>query len=490
MPSFTKLRWDNQYAALGESFSQRIDPTPIPDPSLVAWNPNAAELLDLDGDPRSDPELLAVLAGNRVVPGMDPIATLYAGYQFGVWVPQLGDGRAILLGEVVNQRHQRWDVQLKGAGLTRYSRMGDGRAVLRSTIREYLGSEAMHGLGIATTRALAIVSSPLPVYRERTETAAVLTRLAPTHVRFGTFEVLASRGLDAERRRLADMILQLHFPELLTLPEHERYNAWYAEIVARTARLMAAWIAAGYAHGVMNTDNFSILGITLDYGPYGWLDDYDPGLICNHTDHTGRYAFGQQPMVGLWNCARLGEALHPLVTEDAAVAALEAYRTYYESAVTARMRARLGLATAEPDDLSLIAEWLDLLHRTGADYSRSFRALSRWSVSTDNSTAPLRIEVDDANALDAWLPRYAARLAREQSNEAARHAAMLRTNPKYLLRNWVAQDAITNAESGNFVLVDQLRELLRSPFDEHPAMERFAEGPPEWARDLSVSCSS
>ncbi len=337
MPSIAALTWDNAYASLPEAFHQRVAPTPVPDPYPVAWNEALATELDWPGD-LSDPATLDVLAGNRLLEGMTPVASAYAGHQFGSWVPELGDGRAIILGELVTATGAHQEIQLKGAGLTRWSRMGDGRAVLRSTVREYLASAAMHGLGIPTTRALAIVGSDLPVYRERTESAAILTRVAPTHVRFGTFEYLASRQMTAERQRLADFVIERFHPELLVLPAAERYAAWYTEVVARTARLMAAWIAVGFAHGVMNTDNFSITGLTIDYGPYGWLDAYDPSLVCNHSDWAGRYAFDQQPMVGLWNCARLGEALHPLIEEPAAMTALEGYRV--------DVRARGGRANA------------------------------------------------------------------------------------------------------------------------------------------------
>ncbi len=308
------LQWDNSYARLPGAFFERVAPTPLPDPYLVAFNRDAAELLDLDEAEATNPEFLAALNGDRVLSGSTPIAAIYAGHQFGVWVPQLGDGRAILLGEVVTDQHARWDIQLKGSGPTRFSRMGDGRAVLRSTIREYLAGEAMHALGIPTTRSLAIFGSSAPVYRERVETAAVLVRLAPTHVRFGTFQLFASRGQHDAVAQLADYVIEYHFPHLLKLPASARYAAWYAEVVDRTARMIARWTAVGFSHGVMNSDNMSILGLTLDYGPYGWLDGYDRGFICNHTDEIGRYAFDQQPKVGLWNCARLGESILTLIS--------------------------------------------------------------------------------------------------------------------------------------------------------------------------------
>lgn len=483
------LRWTASFSRLPEPLFERVAPTPIPEPYPVAWNSRLAAELGI-AESLGSAELLSLFAGNRIDPGMVPLATGYAGHQFGSWVPQLGDGRAIVLGELPGRDQRQYEVQLKGAGMTRWSRMGDGRAVLRSSIREYLGSAAMAGLHIPTTRALAIVGSDLAVYRERTETAAVLTRVATTHVRFGSFEFLASGKLTAERHALADYVIARCFPELLPLPTAERYAAWYTEVVVRTAQLMAAWIACGFAHGVMNTDNFSIVGDTIDYGPFGWLDSYDPAFICNHSDWAGRYAFDQQPAVGLWNCARLGEALHPLVAEPAAIAALDGFRSAYETEVALRLRAKFGLALDEADDLDLIAGLLELMRSTGADYTRTFRGLSCWDAADSSTLVPLRAEVSDHAGLDAWLARYASRVTRHDLPTSERHGRMLAVNPKYVLRNWVAQDVIQNAETRNYALVDQVREVLDAPFDEHPAMERYAAGPPAWAKEIVVSCSS
>ncbi len=487
MPRIHALHWDNSFAQLPELFYHRVAPTPVPEPYLVAWNDEVATMLGLEGHPTTDRPLLEVLAGNRVLEGIAPLAAIYAGHQFGVWVPQLGDGRAILLGEVVAPGGAHWELQLKGAGMTRFSRMGDGRAVLRSTIREYLAGEAMHGLGIPTTRALAIVGSDLPVYRETTETAAVLTRVAPTHVRFGSFELFASRRMQPEVEQLADYVIQHDFPVLLTLPVAERRAAWYREVVQRTARLMAAWTAVGFQHGVMNTDNFSITGLSIDYGPYGWMEAYDPTSICNHSDHAGRYAFGQQPMVGLWNCSRLGEALYPMVSEADALGALEAYRGTFDAALGDHFRAKLGLTTTTPDDAALVAELLALLAQTHADYTRTFRALSHWARDDAASVAALNAEVADTAGLEAWLARWEGRCAAEGRDAAARRTAMLAANPKYVLRNWIAQDAIDNASTGNVGRVDELRRLFMAPCDEHPAMERYATPGSE---EIVVSCSS
>lgn len=484
--------------ALPTGMVQRITPTPLPEPYAVAWNAPLAAELGVAGS-LADPELLATLAGNRVPPGADPVAVGYAGHQFGVWVPELGDGRAILLGQVVGPSHRRTDIQLKGAGMTRWSRMGDGRAVLRSTIREYLASAAMAGLGIPTTRALAIVGSDLPVYRERVETAAVLCRTAATHIRFGSFEWLASGHRTDELRQLADQVIAVHYPALLTQPVRERHAAWFTEVVLRTARLMAAWIAVGFSHGVMNTDNFSIIGDTLDYGPFGFMERYDPGWVCNHSDHGGRYAFGRQPMVGLWNCTRLAEALLELISEEAAMSALDRYRSEYESEVNRLLHLKLGLNTEQDGDLELIGALFTAMQDAGADYTRTFRELSHWNDQRQPATGNWKLETGNERpehtkggdihlaAISGWLSRYAQRLESEPLPAAERRTAMLRINPKYVLRNWIAEEVIAAATAGDHGAVDRMRALLDAPFDEHPGMERYtASGETE----IEVNCSS
>ena len=320
--SLETLSFDNSYARLPESFYAKLNPTPFSEPPyLISFNLAAAELIDLDPEQAKRPEFADVFGGSMLVPGMEPLAMLYSGHQFGVYVPQLGDGRAILLGEARNERGERWDLQLKGAGLTPFSRDGDGRAVLRSTIREYLCSEAMHGLGIPTTRALCIVGSEHKVFREQVETSAIVLRMAPSHVRFGSFEILYYRKQHEQLTVLADYVIAHHYPHLVDVSD--KYARFFSEVAERTARLIAQWQAVGWAHGVMNTDNRSILGITLDYGPFGFIDDYDPGFICNHSDHNGRYAFNQQPYIGLWNLSCLAQALLPLSQKEDLKAALD-----------------------------------------------------------------------------------------------------------------------------------------------------------------------
>ncbi len=483
------LTFENTYARLPESFYARLNPTPLSDPPrLVGFNPAAAALIDLDPREAQRPEFAGVFGGNLLVPGMEPLAMLYAGHQFGVYVPQLGDGRAILLGEVRSKTGDQWELQLKGAGLTPFSRDGDGRAVLRSTIREYLGSEAMHGLGIPTTRALSIVGSEDKVYRERVETAAVLLRMAPSHVRFGTFEVFYYRQQHEHLAKLADYVITHHYAHLAGRPD--RYVRFFTEVVERTARLIAQWQAVGWAHGVMNTDNMSILGLTLDYGPYGFLDGYDAGFICNHSDHNGRYAFNQQPYIGLWNLSCLAQALLPLAEKEALKAALDTYTPCFETTYRARMRAKLGLQEERAGDEELIQEWLALLQGSHADYTIVFRELGSFDSAPSATHERLREHFLDRGRFDAWAQRYRERLLQERSRDEERRVRMNEVNPKYVLRNYLAQAAIDRAQQQDYSEIDRLLALLHDPYTDHPGMEGYAAAPPEWGKHLSVSCSS
>ena len=481
------LPFDNSYARLHPRLYEVVDPAPLPDPRLVAFSPPAAALIDLEPSVGRTPELLAVLAGRARLPGSEPIATLYAGHQFGVWVPELGDGRAILLGEVITAAGRSWELQLKGAGRTRYSRGGDGRSVLRSAIREFLASEALAGLGLPTTRALAVAGSDQPVQRETVETAATLLRLAPTHVRFGTFEVLASRGELERLRELADYVVARHYPEL---DGPERYAGFLEAVVERTARLVAGWMAVGFVHGVLNTDNMSVIGLTLDYGPFGFLDEFDPRFTPNHSDPEGRYAFERQPAVGLWNLLRFAESLLPLLPVDRANAALERYGPAFERHYGAAMRSKLGLASERPDDPALIGNLLELLAAGRVDYTRFFRALE--AVGAGESATPARLAslLSERDRADAWVARYGERLAWEGSDDDSRRARMRRVNPKYVLRTYLAADAIDRAQRGDVEEIERLRRVLAEPFDEHPEAERYAGPVPDRARELVLSCSS
>ncbi len=482
------LRFDNSFARLPPAFFEHRQPAGVPNPQLVAFSPAAAELIDLRPGEEQRGEFLALASGNALLDGMDPIAAIYAGHQFGVFVPQLGDGRAILLGEVRNARGEPWELQLKGAGRTAFSRFADGRAVLRSTIREYLCSEAMHALGIPTTRALAMTGSPEPVYRETIETAAVLVRMAPTFIRFGSFELFASRRQNAELAILADYTIDRFFPAIDR--SDDRYVRFFAEVVTRTARLMAAWQAVGFAHGVMNTDNFSIVGLTLDYGPFGFLDAYEPGFICNHSDAWGRYAFDAQPTVGRWNCSMLARALAPLAPKADLEAALATYEPAYREAYAAAMRAKLGIARGQPGDVTLLLDLLTLVDAARADYTRFFRALCELDVTSTPADDRVAEMFADRDAWYAWQQRYRARLGAEPTSERERRERKRAVNPRIVLRNHLAQTAIERAQSGDFSEVARLGTALANPFDDQPEFDAYAAPPPEWSHDISVSCSS
>jgi serine/tyrosine/threonine adenylyltransferase len=482
------LRFDNTFARLPGAFYRRVNPTPLPSPYLVSFNAAAAELIGLDPREAERPEFVEYFSGNRLLPSSEPVSAIYAGHQFGTFVPQLGDGRAILLGEAVGDRGERWDVQLKGAGRTPFSRMGDGRAVLRSTIREYLCGEALHALGVPTTRALCIVGSDEPVFREAVESAAVLTRLAPTHVRFGSFELFYSRGQHERVRELADYVIAQHYRYLTGLDDG--YLRFFREVVARTARLVAQWQAIGFAHGVMNTDNMSVLGLTIDYGPFGFLDEYDAGLICNHSDYGGRYAFGQQPSVALWNLSRFAQTLLTLIGRDEAVAALDTYASAFADAYAGLMRDKLGLTTERPEDAALVSDLLQLLQANAVDYARFFRRLSELETVPGAGDELLRDMFIDRDGFDAWAGVYRSRLAAEASDDAARRGRMLQINPLYVLRNHTAQRVIERAQAGDYAGVDALLRVLQRPFDEQPGTEEFSEPPPAGGRRVIVSCSS
>ena len=483
-----ELQFDNRYGRLPPDFYTRVAPTPLPDPYLVAFNPAAAALIGLAPQQAGRAEFAEIFSGNRLLPGFDPLAAIYAGHQFGSFVPQLGDGRAILLAETCGALG-RWDLQLKGAGKTPYSRMGDGRAVLRSSIREYLASEAMHALAIPTTRALAIVGSDQPVIRESVESAAVLTRMAPSHVRFGSFELFASRRQHEHVRTLADHVIDQHYPQLREA--RDPYLALLREVIARTARLIAQWQAVGFCHGVMNTDNMSILGLTLDYGPYGFIEGFTWSHVCNHSDDSGRYAYNMQPGIAHWNLYCLAEALLPLIDMDEAEAALHEFQPAFERSYLAHMRRKLGLATDQAQDAALIQDALDLLHAERADFTTFFRSLGGFPSAAAADSAPLQNMFADREALAEWAGRYRVRLALEASVDAERKARMNRINPKYVLRNYLAEAAIRKAaDQRDYSEIERLMQLLARPFDEQPALQAYAAPAPESAAALAVSCSS
>jgi len=487
--------WLNRYAVLGDAFFTRLDAAPVPAPHWVARSNDTARLLGWPADwaERPDWRSLEVLSGGPAWSGAEPLATVYSGHQFGVWAGQLGDGRALLLGELETPAGPM-EIQLKGSGLTPYSRMGDGRAVLRSSIREFLCSEAMHHLGIPTTRALAVIGSPLPVRRETLETAAVVTRVATSFIRFGHFEHFAHHDQHAALRVLADFVIDHHYPACRETAQP--YAALLAAVAHRTALLLAQWQAVGFCHGVMNTDNLSILGLTIDYGPFGFLDGFDPGHVCNHSDHQGRYAYARQPNVAFWNLHALAQALLPLMagdrpvddgTTELAQEALEPYRATFPQALAERLRAKLGLATVQDRDSGLIDDWLKLLASERVDHTIAWRRLADFRAGETDSVRDLFV---DRAAFDAWALRYAQRLAAEGSRDAERAARMNRVNPKFVLRNHLCESAIRAAQAGNFSETQQLLRVLERPFDEQPEHEAYADFPPDWAQHLEVSCSS
>lgn len=506
---------------LGAAWSA-IAPVPVAAPRLLAYSREMASELGLDPAAVADPAFAAVFGGNALLPGMQPLATNYGGHQFGHWAGQLGDGRAILLGEVAGAGGGRWELQLKGAGPTPYSRTADGRAVLRSSVREFVCSEAMHHLGVPTTRALSLVASGEDVVRDmfydghpRAEPGAVVCRMAPSFIRFGHFELPYARGDHALLRRLADFCIWRDFPHLLDAPERPFsalreagafttacYADWFAEVCERTAALVAHWMRVGFVHGVLNTDNMSILGLTIDYGPYGWIDDYDPDWTPNTTDAQGRrYRFGWQPRVAHWNLARLAQALSPLF-EDAAPlqAGLDRYAAAFLAAERRDHAAKLGLRECRDGDLPLVDELHGLLHDLKVDMSLWFRGLA--AVDPDAPSLELLepafydpgLRASGEVVLLGWLRRHAARVRADGLDAQARRAAMDAVNPLYVPRNYLAQEAIDRAEAGDAAGIAELLEVLRQPYRTQPGREAYARRRPDWALDRAgcsmLSCSS
>jgi uncharacterized protein YdiU (UPF0061 family) len=479
--------WRHGFAALGPSFYTELRPTPLPGAHLVSLNGQLASELGLDPSVLAGEAGVEAFTGNLPLAGSRPLASVYSGHQFGVWAGQLGDGRAILLGGIETPAGLQ-ELQLKGAGRTPYSRMGDGRAVLRSSIREYLCSEAIRGLGIPTTRALMVTGSPQPVRREEIETAAVVTRVAPSFVRFGHFEHFSARGQHGELRELADYVLDTFYPECRG-GERLAGNAYAAlleQVSERTAAMVAQWQAVGFCHGVMNTDNMSILGLTIDYGPFQFLDAFIPNHVCNHSDETGRYAYNRQPNVAYWNLFCLGQALLPLIgDQDVALAALESYKTVFPRELEGRMREKLGLEGEQPGDRELVEGILKLLAADRVDYPIFWRRLSRCVAGGE--PAEVRDLFLDRPGFDGWFAQYEARLPHDR---AAAGGRMLEANPKYVLRNHLCELAIRQAKLGDFSQVEALLGLVQAPYDEHPAHEDMAGFPPDWASHIEISCSS
>nr|WP_186354736.1 YdiU family protein [Pseudomonas sp. WS 5532] len=481
------MTFDNRFARLGDAFSTHVLPEPLDAPRLVVASDAAMALLDLDPTVAETPVFAELFGGHKLWAEAEPRAMVYSGHQFGGYTPQLGDGRGLLLGEVYNQAGEHWDLHLKGAGMTPYSRMGDGRAVLRSSIREFLASEALHALGIPSSRALCVIGSDTPVWREKQEHGAMVLRLAHSHIRFGHFEYFYYTKKPEQQAELAEHVLNLHYPECREQPEP--YLAMFREIVERNAEMIAKWQAYGFCHGVMNTDNMSILGITFDFGPFAFLDDFDAHFICNHSDHEGRYSFSNQVPIGQWNLSALAQALTPFISVDALKEALGLYLPLYQAHYLDLMRRRLGLTTAEDADQPLVERLLKLMQNSGVDYTLFFRRLGDESAAL--AVARLRDDFVDLAGFDAWADQYKARVARDGDySEAQRRERMHAVNPLYILRNYLAQNAIAAAESGDYSEARRLHEVLSKPFEEQAGMEQYAQRPPDWGKHLEISCSS
>ncbi|MFE8049422.1 protein adenylyltransferase SelO [Brenneria goodwinii] len=480
-----KLSFVNHYHQQLPGFYTELKPTPLQGARLLYHSQGLADELGLS-PAWFTRKYDAVWRGETLLPGMAPLAQVYSGHQFGAWAGQLGDGRGILLGEQQLADGRSVDWHLKGAGLTPYSRMGDGRAVLRSVIREFLASEALHHLGIPTTRALTVVTSEQAIQREREEPGAMLLRVAESHVRFGHFEHFYYRREPEKVRQLADFVIARHWPQWQD--DERRYTLWFGDVVERTARLIAHWQAVGFSHGVMNTDNMSILGLTIDYGPFGFMDDYQPGYICNHSDHQGRYSFDNQPAVGLWNLHRLAQSLSGMMTTDELESALARYEPALMQQFGELMRAKLGLFTADAADNDILVGLLGLMQQERRDYTRTFRLLSE--VETNDPISPLRDEFIDRPAFDHWFTAYRKRLMQESQSDAERRQRMKAANPKYVLRNYLAQQAIEPAEKDDAGMLARLHQALCQPYADQPEMDDLAALPPEWGKRLAVSCSS
>jgi len=474
---------DNTYARLPGAFYARVQPAAMPKPELVRLNRPLAEHLGLDTDALATPGGVAFLAGQYVAPGSEPLAMAYAGHQFGNFVPSLGDGRAVLLGEIVDRAGVRRDIHLKGAGRTPFSRMGDGRAALGPVLREYVISEAMAALGIPTTRALAMLTTGEQVYRERLEPGAILARVAASHVRVGTFEYFYQRNDHESVRTLADYVIERHYPECREA--RNPYRAMLEEVVARQAELIPQWMLVGFIHGVMNTDNMSIAGETIDYGPCAFMDSYAADTVYSSIDHGGRYAYNQQPRIAFWNLAQLAQTLLPLLDGDgergldSARETLDTFPARFENKFHAGMRAKIGLASDREEDTDLA---FDLLHRMSeqqADFTNTFRALCDVAAGDAEGDEAVRSQFDDPVVFDDWAAKWRQRLVGESRSDAERRNAMRAVNPAYIPRNHRVQQAIAAAAGDDMNLqpLEELLTVISRPFDDHTTLADYARPP-------------
>jgi uncharacterized protein YdiU (UPF0061 family) len=506
---------DNHRRQVLEACFSYVRPKIFKAPKLVAFSAEMAETLDLNSDDCQSEQFAQVFVGNEILEGMAPHAQCYGGHQFGNWAGQLGDGRAINLGEVINKKGQRWCLQLKGAGETPYSRMADGLAVLRSSVREFLCSEAMHHLGIATTRALSVIETGEDVTRDmfydgrpKDEPGAVVCRVSPSFLRLGSYEIFASRGDTQTLKKLVDYTIETDFPHL-GKPGKATYLNWFREICERTADMVVDWMRVGFVHGVFNTDNTSVLGLTIDYGPYGWIDDYDPNWTPNTTDATGRrYRFGAQPQIAQWNLLQMANAIYPLIDDAEALRnILNDYVTVYTDKWQQMRSDKLGLAAFKAEDEELNQDLNKLMQLVETDMTLFYRHLADVKVADidkddDTLLAPLMVayyapdalSVNDKKDIAAWVRRYLDRVKEDGIDDHSRRAQMNRVNPKYVLRNYLSQMAIDKAEQGDYSLVNELLDVMRRPYDEQPQYQQYAEKRPDWARNRPgcsmLSCSS
>ncbi|WP_050386624.1 protein adenylyltransferase SelO [Bradyrhizobium pachyrhizi] len=484
--------FQNTYSALPANFFARVAPTPVAAPRLIKLNRPLAVQLGLDPDLLSTPEGAEILAGKRLPDGADPIAMAYAGHQFGHFVPQLGDGRAILLGEVIDKEGVRRDIQLKGSGPTPFSRRGDGRAALGPVLREYIVSEAMFALGIPTTRSLAAVVTGEPVMRETALPGAVLTRVAASHIRVGTFQFFAARGDTDGVRALADHVIARHYPELKDAAQP--YHALLAGVVARQAALVARWLLVGFIHGVMNTDNTSISGETIDYGPCAFLDTYNPAQVFSSIDEMGRYAYANQPRIALWNLTRLAECLLPLFADEQEKAIEQAqvilgeFPEKFTAAYNTGLRAKVGLFTARDGDEALIQDLLDAMAKNAADFTLTFRHLGE---AASDDAADVRAQFTDPAAFDEWAARWRARLALEPQAPAERKAAMQAVNPAFIPRNHRIEAVIAAAvNSDDYAPFEELLTVLAKPYEDQPQFAAYADPPLPEQRVTQTFCGT
>ena len=474
MPSFQA----HPFFELPKEFYTLQDWQGFDNPKIVIDNHLMKNALGMQG--ADNQELLEIFNGTKKIDSLKPLSMVYSGHQFGQYVEQLGDGRGLLFAQI-NSDEDLLDIHLKGAGKTPYSRFGDGRAVLRSVIREYLCGEAMYALSIPTTRALMIIGSDEMVIREKSESAAMLVRTAKTHIRFGNFEYFHYNNKPEHVKALADFCIN-SYPQYFSRTK-DAYEDFFRVIVKNTANMVAHWQAYGFNHGVMNTDNMSILGETFDYGPYGFMEDYNPSHICNHSDYQGRYAFKNQPYIGLWNCSALGHALSSLISEESQTEILQTYEEIFQNTLAELYRKKLGLGLEEPEDAALIQGLLDIMESEKLDYTNTFRNLMH--TLTNKISPELSSEISKS-----WVVSFLKRHSRETMSQEKRLELMSQMNPKFILRNYMAQEAIEAAEKNDFLLLNTLLIILTQPFEEFPEHQKFANKSPKWAKDLEISCSS